>query len=91
MAPRRRIRAGVDHALFYPVRCEGFPALRRATLDPAIIVQDRDLNSDIAPTRYAGTKLSRDLRRLQYELRMVPVMLYGLIFRGARFRKVGFE
>ena len=74
---------GVDHFLFYPRLRRGGAGLRFLQMDPAVVMQDPALGSDIAARRHTGSAWQRRLRRAGYEIAPAPGMLAALL-RGAR-------
>lgn len=76
---QQSISAPVDHFLFYPIRRKGFWGGPYGVLDPAVVVQDRSINSDIRSEPYLDTRRRRDVLRFFYEGRQVPSILLKLL------------
>lgn len=81
---RQSISAPVDHFLFYPIRRRGFWGGPYGVLDPAVVVQDRSINSDIRSQPYLDTRRRRDVLRFFYEARQVPSILLKLLTRKCK-------
>lgn len=86
----KQIDVGVDHYLFYPIARKGCLGVPFAIVDPAIVIQDRQIGSNISQSRYVDGKWRRMLRRTAYEAAPVPHMIWNLV-KGARVRKVPFK
>ena len=81
---------GVDHFLFYPRDRRGGAGLAFAMLEPAVVTQDREMESDIAGHRHDGSAFLRQMARGPYEAAPIPSMIAHLA-AGARFIKAPFR
>ncbi len=81
---------GVDHYLFYPIPRKGCAGIRFGMVEPAILIQDRNLKSDITNARYEDRTATRRIKRVFYEVSPAPYMMRKLL-SGARFMKTPFQ
>lgn len=88
---RHSIKAPIDHFLFYPIRRSGFWGGPYGVLDPAIVIQDRSIQSDIRSQPYLDSRRRRDFLRLLYESREVPSIVLNLLLRKCRLVSVNFR
>ena len=88
---RQSITAPIDHFLFYPIQRAGFWGGPYGVLDPAIVIQDRSIQSDIRSQPYLDSRRRRDFLRLVYEGRQVPSIFMNLLLQKCRLVSVIFR
>lgn len=85
----KNCNVGVDHFLFYPIKRTGGAGISFAIIEPTLVIQDRDLYSDINSTRYNDNVTIRRLKRTYYEIAPAFHMATEFI-KGARVIKAPF-
>lgn len=81
----------VDHFLFYPKPYKGVLGMPFHVVEPAMLVQDRSMQSNIKSSRFLGNSKWRQIRRAPYEVAPGWQMISALLFKRAKLIKNPFQ